>query len=526
MTGFTVNAGFVLDKHFFFSKILSSKKTGALPTSPSSRSLDKSEYDANVTITPFLLQNRICLEAEFITMFNSLKRDNQDQFWLYCYYCACQLEQFYKAYGQKDKEHHYSQLKQQLVMFYQSGKKTAQAEKQFINSLYDNFLSSIKSLVALPQHLAQIRDNAAFINICRIYWAFTRLTLTQGLRVANDLSLLEKLDKILGTHTNAEQIISVFEAPLGAINYLSVGFFLGRFIVEAGLLLKHTFFPSELEQRASTSPLERFKYEFYKRHCNFVNDLVWGTVNFLTNLNHLSGIPGPVAGYLTAGFLGFDVGMALYKCYLAKQDYLEKKTQFTQELAAWLDPAASPLSNENRLLHIDMLQRQLTELEISWRTKQAAFYFNAAAATLLMSGFTASLLLCSPVLITGAYFICTVAMAMYLSANSFAQFKEKGLYLEQRQLTGANNVIALREYEQARNEFIVTMIKNSVVPLVLIGTFAICWPAALVLTAMYLGFEGMQAYNKHTHEAEIKRLGELDVLTEVVGDKAVLQFEC
>lgn len=249
-----------------------------------------------------------------------------------------------------------------------------------------------------PLHLSQIRDYVAYSNLCRVYWIFCRLTLASGLSLAKDLQILEKLDKILGTHTDTDKIIDILKAPNGVLNYFSVGFFLMRFAIDAGLLIRHTWFPTDQEEKDKTTALERFKFEFYKRHCNFANDLVWATVNFLTNFNHITHIPDPTAGALTAVFLGFDVCMTLYKCHLAKQEYLSKKAQYEQEMEEYLmHPEKFPyMTPEDRLVHVDMLRMQLKELEIDWRTKEATFYFVAAAAALLMLGFTASLLFTGP----------------------------------------------------------------------------------------------------------------------------------
>lgn len=547
----------------------------------------------------FLLENKTTLEAEFIEMFTVLQKQEGEQkeaFWLYCYYCASLLELFHRSYLQTNKEEHYKDLKNKILLrLRKQVKKTEDDEQSFIQSLYSSFLGSLNNLVNAPFHISQIRDYIAFANLCRLYWAFCRLTMTQGLLLARDLHLIEQLDVILGTHTNVDKIISVFQAPIGVLNYFSIGFFLARFMIDGGLLLKHTFLPTELEKGSEcaiyskdklpgaseideyrrsymvindnethnlyyipktgspqlikvpdgktlselltkfngldelilnsnevqtlitdntnhapekTTCFERFKFELYKRHCNFANDLLWSTVNFLTNFNHISGIPGPIASYITATFLVFDVGMALYKCSLAKQEYLSKKSQYLQEIEEYSDRNLyHTLTDAQRLMHIDMLNKQIYELEISWRTKEATFYFVAAAAALLMMGFTASVLVSPPMLVLGCFFVCTIAIAMYLSSGAYSQYQEKSLYLEQAQLTGKHLEIAQKEYEVARTEFFYSMTKNTFMPMILITTYAICWPAAIALTAIYMGSELLHAYNQHSDTNEVKRLG-------------------
>lgn len=578
------NAAFRRDKHQFFSQMPADKDIMA--------QLIAVENRAQGIDYSFLLTNQKALEVEFIEMFELLqnqKGEDKTAFWLYCYYCASLLEQFYRSYEQKSKEADYKNLKAVIKERLKKEPGVSKNDEQsFIDSLKESFLTSCRTLINAPYHIAQIRNYVAYANLCRLYWVFSRLTFVQGLKVAKELQWIDKLDAILGTHTDIDKIIAVVQAPSGILTYCSVGFFLTRFMIDAGLLIKHTFFVSEEEKKTAsgrevnrlmrlpgapnieayrstyilinaqlyyvpkqgetillsgtvdglkrylgnkssarltaeqikewittptghtpeaTTAWERFKYELYKRHCNFANDLVWATVNFLTNFNHVSGIPGPIASYLTSVFLLFDVGMALYKRELAKKEYLTKKAQYLEEIAQYNDPKYCAWANaEQRLAHIKLLNQQIIELELDWHTTKATFNFVASAAALLMAGFTLSLIVANPVLIPVCFFLSTVAAAMYLSAGSYAQYENKSLKLEQAQLTGSQVPMCKKEYELARNDFIVTMTKNTVAPLVLITTYAICWPAALALTAVYLGYELVHAYSQHEGKKAVKGL--------------------
>ena len=586
------NAAFRRDKNLFFSQL---PENGEL-----SIKIKAIEQRAQTIDYSFLLKHQQALEVEFTELFEVLQKqrqENKEAFWFYCYYCASLLEAFHHAYGQEGKAADYKDKKQKIKQRLNKEPDAQAEEESFIQSLQNSFLTGFRHLSSSPFHVSKIRDYVAYANVCRIYWAFCRLTLTQSLTIAKDLKLIDKLDLLLGTHTDVDKIIATFQAPIGVINYFSVGFFLIRFVIDAGLLIKHTFFPSALEKGAEsgseltemehlpgaahldafsnsyimlsndsgeepavyyiskqgkplllsvtngslkplsqklkgqksvrlsadevksiitsatghvpepTTSFERFKHELYKRHCNFANDLVWATVNFLTNFNNVVHISGPVAGYITSVFLVFDVCMALYKCNLAKQEYLTKKAQYTEEMAQYNDPMQfGSMSAQQRLVHIEMLNKQLIELEHSWRAKEASFYFGAAAAALLMIGFTASMFVSAPLLVAASFFVCTIAVAMYLSTGAYSQYKDKSLRLEQAKLTGEYLAVSLKEYEVARNEFIFTMVKNTIMPIILIATYAICWPAAVALTAVYLGYELVHAYDQHVDTQEAKRL--------------------
>jgi hypothetical protein len=153
-----------------------------------------------------------------------------------------------------------------------------------------------------------------------------------------------------------------------------------------------------------------------------------------------------------------------------------------------------------------MLHSQLKSLEIEWNTKESAHYFFASGAVLLMLGFSASLVISSPALVVACFFTCTLGVAIYLSTDAYSQYKEKQLLLDQAKTDEINHDIVLQEYQIARRDFIVTMVKNAVIPSLLITMFAIYWPAAVVLTALYAGYELYHAYTQHCDKQAVNVL--------------------
>jgi hypothetical protein len=454
-----------------------------------------------------IARNKSLLEEEFSSLFGLLQEkatEDKKEFWLYCYYCACLLESYHKAYGQSEKEAHYQDVRSQIKNRLKNVKAAASSEQGFIDSLYQSFIDGFRNLAKTPLHISKIRDEVAYSNLCRLQWVFLRITVNQGLMAAQSLQLIEKLDALLGTHTNVDKIISTLNMPNGVLNYFSVGLFLMRFMIDAGVLVRHTFFPSEEEKKLPM--YERFKAEIAKRHCNFLNDLVWSAVNLLTNFNRVFGISDPVAGYLIAAFLVFDVAMVLYKHALAKKEYMTKKAQYEAEVVKYM--GSTDLSEKERLVHCGMLHEQIAGLDRNWQAKQSTYYFVAAAASLLMLGFSASMIVASPVLVACSFFVCAVGVAMYQSSGAYSAFKEKSLLLEQSERSGVKLAMARKEYELARNDFIKAMIKNTVIPIVLITTYAICWPAAVLMTVALMGYELLHAFNKHEGNKEVSMLAQ------------------
>lgn len=491
MIGSQHKSQFAQDKNLFFTqldKIQWCQSDGVVQKviQDTDKLVSEKSYD-------FLFHNIKPLETEFINMFVGLKKkkiEHHEPFWIYCYYCASLLESFYKSYEQQAKEQEYHKKKLQIKN-YLLNLHEKEEEDSFIKSLETSFSEGFRAFLEIPYSISKVRNYIAYSNLCRLYWIFCRLTLTNGFLLAEELKVIEKIDAVLGTHTDVKKIISIMHAPNNILNYFSVALFVSRFLIDAGLLIKHTFFPGQLER--SVPAFERFKYELSKRQCNFANDLVWATVNFLTNFSHITKISAPIAGGVTVVFLGFDVGMVFYGYYLAKREYLAKKSQYQQEI------------NDSSGDHLAMLLSQYSELEINWKTKEATCFFTLSAAALLMSGFASALFFSPPGLIVSSFFMCVVAAAMYCSTESYSKYKETGLRALQSGLKEVDDV-AHKNYEVARDDFVYTMVKRTVIPSILITTLAIYWPAALAFTALYLGYELFHSYDQHSRRQEIQCL--------------------
>ncbi|MFA6301852.1 MAG: hypothetical protein WC627_01800 [Legionella sp.] len=476
-----------------------------------------------------ILANQKLFEAEFKHLFTVLQKQKNDKdkqvFWNYCYYCASILEAYHLAYSNKTKndDYNYTEIKEQIKNRLNKPKvqadstakekaakeKEALEEKSFIQTLYAKFLKGIKDLFDIPFHVVTLRKEIGFINLCRIYWVFTRLTLTQALTVASDFNLITKLDEFLGTHTDVNKIITALQAPTKVLNFFSVGLFMGRFLLDAAMLLKHTCFPSDLEaaidpitrqqdlSKASTWT-QRLQFEWEKRHWGFANDIAWAAVNFLTNFNQVAHVAASASGFLIAGFLTFDIAMLVYKIHLEERVYLNKKAQYLQDIEDY--------KKANNHLFVEMTRLQLVELERDWKVTQSTLYFVAAAAIILAAGFSATLIAASPVVVLAMYLVSLIGVAMFLSYPKYATYKAKSLLLEELELANKDTGLVRKEFEIARREFFFTMVKNTIVPLVLVSTFAICWPAALVLTTLYLGYEFYHAYQQYQAGKEAKNL--------------------
>jgi len=455
----------------------------------------------------FLAQNKPLIEQEFNQLFPVLQKKGKYDvaFWNYCYYCCLMLEAYYQAYEDTLKAAQYQKQAARIKLAIENGQIKNEVDQpcSFIASLGKQIMAEFSELVNTPQHLSKVRSKIGLLNMYRMYWAFLRTTLTSSFLLVRDVGWIDRLGKLLNKKIDVDKIIKTLEKPSEAFRVLSVGFFVARFILNAAMVMKHTFFPSEAE--ANLTRWERFKAEVTRRHPDFVNDIVWATVNGVSNYAPVLHIAAPIAGWLTGGFLFFDVCLLLWRRHLAEKDYLTKKAQYLADQAYY----KFLLKTERSDLVIEQLEtvsKQLKELELTWKVKSATLLFNATAALLLASGFAASMLFGPAGMIVAAYVVCVLAVAMYLSDAEYSNYKESKLRLQEAKLTEIDVASAMKAYQTARYEFAYTLAKNAIIPGLIIAAYAICWQAALVLTVAFLAYELWKAYSRHQAKQEAIKL--------------------
>lgn len=494
-------------------------------------SIDKVDWDAsakqyNGKGYSYLHEHNSLILQEFNDLYASLEQekdvnDNTIAFWFYCIYCSHLLENYYVAYGQKGKAADQAKLRAQILARIQpKAEPSSNSDKEgFLSSLRKHIKAGFHDLLTTPVHASKVRDKAGMYNLWRIYWVFCRLMLKTGLILSRDIGLLDKLDELLGSHTEFGGIFDKIDIPPGVLNVLSVGFFAARFMINAAHVVKHTFFPSKGEKETST--WRRFVSELDKRHADLANHGVWGAVNFITNFNSICHISAPAAGWITAGFLVFDILCLLYVRQRAKQEYLQKRADYLHSINALsykieaLQKRAqkSELEDDEQkdlafyLKQREILQRQQEQLEIRWKSKSATLNMLALATVLLASGFALSMLVSPPLLVFACYFVCMIGIALYLSEKSYSSYQEKSLALEFAQHR-AHTPEEIGKLEKAcaaaRNEFIFTLAKNIIVPSLLIAAYAVCWPAAVALTVLVIGYELFSAYRRHRQSGKAR----------------------
>ncbi|MBA2652936.1 MAG: hypothetical protein H0U73_11800 [Tatlockia sp.] len=496
---------FVADKRDFFASVKTIEEA------------KKRAYDG-LHNYEFVASNEKFIRDDVYLLLNRLKEDkvNQEIFWFYCYSCCIMLQNFHLIYdGHNATANKFLELRLQIKKRCATGIFPADKANNdsFITYLVKQISDALADLISTPFHTSKIKNKLAYVNVVRIYWFFCRTLISKSLNLFRDWDWINKINSTLDMNIDVDNIISTLEMPTAFLRGFSVGFFILRFIINMGTLIKHVCFPTKEEKKLDWK--KRFANEVYKRHGDLLNDLVWGLVNLVANYNSLFGIADPTAGWVIVGFLVFDLALIVWRRYLAHGEYLEKRLQLTKDLEFYQAKLRIPLDlsknlsnmHEERMMHEEqcrLLTQEIKDFDLAWQAKDATFWFNGTAALLLVVGFSASMVLSSPVVVLACYAICTFAVAMYLSADAYTPYKEKSLILYQAQIEEKNVDNAMEEYLAARNEFIWTMVKNAIMPTLAITLYAVCWQAALVLTAIVICYQLYSAYNTYSKSQEVK----------------------
>lgn len=457
--------------------------------------------------------NLSLLEEEFKQLLVTLNDDEySESYWFYCYYCSLMLQSYYEAYGKKEVAASYEALGARILN-YCLGNNFNADPKANKNSLIayteQKILSGFKEMIEIPMHTSKVKSWVGFANITRLQLTFSRITLNQMIKYANNNQWLEKVEKLINGHIDSDAIIAKLNSANGVFNILSVGLFASRLMINAGMVLKHTAFPSEREKEVPM--IVRFRNEVAKRHCDALNDVVWGTVNTFTNFNLVS---APTANLLMSCFLFFDVSLLVYRKHLAETAYLLKKAQYEQEIKMVVETLQTKVdvnqaASEQEALweQYNLLTNQLQALNNSWEASCATFNFNITAAILLMSGFSASMLFTAPAAAPVTFFVCTIAIAMYVSADLYGNYREKCLGHEQMEerhaladLPGEQNPLksnlakAAKQMQESKGALIGSMAKNTFMPMLFLATISTSLPAALALAGLFVGYETYKGF--------------------------------
>lgn len=454
----------------------------------------------------FLFDNNELAQQEYDLMISNL--DGQEQkrkeYWLWCYFCADLLHNYYTQYRDETKAKNFADVKTRIIAYTEKKPGTALGpmpplKPSFVGMLWSTLKNDLNEMFyEMPQHSTKIKSRLGDLNFTRLYLTFLRLSWVTAITWGQKTYLLEYLNEILGRRLNTDAVVKILQAPAEALRFLSVAIFALRFTINLVISLKHTITPSEQEKAVAW--YRRFYHQLRKLHASFLNDLIWGMVNLLANYASLFNISAALAGWMTAGFLLFDVGMFIWLHHLAKQDYTLKKQQLRADLLCFeqrYKETHDPMWLER---HVEC-NEMLNKLEIEWQTTSKTYLFYATAAMLVFAGFTAAMMFATGIFAIAAYLVGVAAMSLYMSANEYGNMVKTGLILEQVQLDAKKDIqVEEANYLEARNHFIGKVLKTMLMPSVFIVAIALSWEIALLVSVAYLSYQLGKSYLNHRAE--------------------------
>lgn len=316
-------------------------------------------------------------------------------------------------------------------------------------SRFNELLNNFSDYIGLPYFSETVFTGLGLLHMYRISCTFSRLVWKQMLINNQTLDL-----------------------PRGVFNILSFAVLGARGLYHSFLGFIHIFFPNNAEKGISAQ--ERWEIERDKRYGPWVNDFLWSGANGVTNFAPIFHIPNPLAAAMLVGFLLFDIYWLKYQWEMAEKGYKAKKKQYEKELKDNRLPFASR----------ERASMQLKNLELQRYTTNAKFAFCLAAALLIVSSFALTIVFASPIGFIIGYFGCVVSTAMYLTNGDFGNFmgaRHKAL-IEQSPNTKAQAKVL-------QDKFITSILKNSFMPILIMGVFAVNWPGAILLGVLFIGYE-------------------------------------
>ena len=427
----------------------------------------------------FLLKNELEVQQEFNHLHASLSRNQHEGYRNYCYYCCNLLSTLYdKEFYDDPAKHAYYVALADTMEQPNRPLPAPMARKPWQVQMHDDFMACLE----MPRHSSKLRFWIAVCNVYRIALTFARLTMQQAVLLVTQTEWLKRISELLRLELTAEAMTKRLSAPVPVFNALSVLFFVARLFIDLGVILKHTFYSSSRhEQRASL--WLRLTVELRKNYANLLNDVVWATLNGLTNYAQYTKITNLFANQLLVTGLVFDVALLTVRMMESEWNHQVKLNKYRNQ-------------QQSNHLQDPILQQQIDALNLEIISMRATFATNLAAGTFLASGYSASLVLISTTGIMLSYFSVLLGVVMYLSADACGKYLTCKL-IERSHRAQQNLTVADTDAtQQAWNTLTRSLILNTTMPIALMALLAVSWQVTLGVILLVIA---KVAYDQYAH---------------------------
>lgn len=368
----------------------------------------------------------------------------------------------------------------------EKSKKAADAQKS--RTIIDKFNDFLKNLFILNP--TAFMKWVGTINLYRLSWTFSRISIKNLLLYLQSIGVLDQNGSVYGVSFNTK----ILDAPNTVFNYLSVYLFLAKIMVNISLPFKHAFAPTN-EAEKGIDWWTRFKIELNREWVNFLNDSWWVMLNAVTNFPKAFGLSIPVAGWILTGALFFDATLLVAVSYYEEKEIAEKISWLKRQIES-KDPAVQQ--------HIPLFKSMLKQAEIQREGFRTLIKLILFATALFVASLALTLSLASPIVAPVGFLACVIAVAFILSREEAAAVAEAraARYYDankvEEQYKDAEEIQIMKEHgseikaelkkseEEAWKTFGLNFAEHVFVPMIIVGVYTICWPAAIVLTIMYV----------------------------------------
>lgn len=352
--------------------------------------------------------------------------------------------------------------------------------------------ADIKRMLAQPSYL---RGRIGDANLPRIYWVFCHFSLNEIILVLKDTPVLEKIGKLLGQHIDLDKFSDTLNRPNDILNVLSVAFFAGRLLIDVAMLIKHTY-GATAGERENTTAKQRFIAELDKRCWNMANNMVWGSVNLVTNYYDKFGLPVEWAFPIVAGVLVFDVALVQILYARDKRKHMAALENIDAEMNLIRLDETDLREKQN---YLKILRKEKDVLVHKWEIEKSLYNFRLMAALTLFVSFSISLMVTPPLAILACYLVGCLGVAIYASEGEYAAYlaAQKRYQYAVRAPDGvsASELIQLqKERDNAQSKLYSALVERAFAPIAIMVLVGICPTAGLATLAGYLLFKVNQAY--------------------------------
>ncbi|CEK10405.1 hypothetical protein [Legionella hackeliae] len=449
------------------------------------------------------------LKAEFSSLYqlfiankHALKKEGEIVAYISCL-CNLMID-YYKLDYVEDDLHALLEKKNEIERFI---KETTSEETKPLTVL-SKVRKGASNFATVVMSSAKLREDASFLITNRSYWNYSRTLasyLIIYLQENGFAAFMEAINEKIGSPYNLQDFVRLLDKPQRILRVSSVALYTLRFMINLTVMIKHVVKAALNKELSSQKVLIQ---EMEKRGYSMANDMVWGTVNLLSNYNRVFQLSSLVIAQINLAFLTFDLALFIVRWSVERRDYINR----VNDLMRQKNEVVSSLE-------LAVINRQIDIVNDEWEAQCAYYKFNIVAATLFIGAFGSTFVFFGPFALGILAGLSMLGNALYNTASEYKKYKQSSIAV-QREITNGKFLANEHHYEmlnalnyrcaESYKLFWKTLIFNTTATAFIITAAAISWPIACALTFSYLSYRLYENYQK-SREGEENKLPSNDI---------------